>query len=149
MNGKTTSIARWFLMVVVLVAMGLATVQGVAARKITVKAAASVKDRVQAQRDVCEVIGGGKLSVTSTSIITFTTCEGGTEGGTSCTHTKEETTCETPNRIQPTPNIRADTVVVANTEAAIAPAIETPVTTEPSVEASTGTTMVVIAEEQP
>lgn len=142
MNGTAKTMARWLLTVAVVLTVGFATVQGVDARKVTVKAAASVKDRVQAQRDLCELIGGGTLEVTSTPIITFTTCKGGTEGGTHCTHTNDETSCTTPSRTQPAQDGRAGITDVTDA------AIEEPPPAAGATVAS-GATIVAIDDDQP
>jgi hypothetical protein len=56
---------------------------------------ASVKDRIQVQRDHCELLGGGDLDVRRGKGATrFTYCEGGSHGGTSCKHTQEATHCK-------------------------------------------------------
>jgi len=58
--------------------------------------------RVQAQREACETIGGGKLDVSNTYgsytngrplISSTTTCKGGTQDGYTCVNTKTETNC--------------------------------------------------------
>jgi hypothetical protein len=56
---------------------------------------ASVSDRISAHRDTCELLGGGKLSVKNSPFggNKISTCTGGTEGGTRCTHTKKQTIC--------------------------------------------------------
>lgn len=56
---------------------------------------ATVKHRIQTQRDNCELLGNGELEVRKANggKTTFTYCEGGKDNGTSCRHTDQSTTC--------------------------------------------------------
>jgi len=132
MNGTTrTATFKWILTLVALVAIGLATVHEADARKFTVKATTSIKDRVQAQRDMCATIGGGTLTVTSGYVTTTTSCSGGTEDGTNCSHTRNETTCTTPERTKPAPSLHGDiTIDIESGIDADSAIVDSPVSTE-------------------
>jgi hypothetical protein len=52
------------------------------------KKVASVKVRVQAMRDVCEIVGGGTLTVVQVGKATVTDCNGGASDGYRCVFTK-------------------------------------------------------------
>ena len=69
-----------------------------AATKAGKNTIASVDKRVSNQRDTCELINGGTLSVTTLPSGTKTTfCRGGTSDGTYCKNTASETSCRCNN----------------------------------------------------
>lgn len=59
---------------------------------------ASIDKRISNQRDTCELINGGTLSVTTLPSGTKTTfCKGGKSDGTYCKNTASETSCRCNN----------------------------------------------------
>jgi hypothetical protein len=87
--------SRLLLTVAVALVLGLTLADSVDATKKGQNTIASVKDRIQVQRDQCELIGGGELDVRRGKGGTrFTYCEGGSHGGTSCKHTEDATQCK-------------------------------------------------------
>ncbi len=95
----TASRMVWFSRLLLAVAVALvlgATLAGnVDASKKGKNTIASVKDRISAQRDYCELLGGGDLDVRRGKGATrFTYCEGGQFDGTSCKHTEGASQCK-------------------------------------------------------
>lgn len=84
-------------------AVALLVAAGVAEQAMAkpIRTQASIAVRVAAQRDTCELLGGGELTVTKfpqkdrpkENWTTRTECKGGTEGGTICTNTPKMTNC--------------------------------------------------------
>ena len=100
-TARTVWVSRLVLSVAVAFLLGAALAQGADAKGV--KARTSIADRVQTQKDTCEIIGGGTLEVTPSPfqpgrsggepVNMITRCKGGTEGGTTCNHTENQTTC--------------------------------------------------------
>jgi hypothetical protein len=86
---------RLLLTLAVALVLGVTLADSVDATKKGNNTIASVKERIQVQRDQCELLGGGELDVRRGKGGTrFTYCEGGSHGGTSCKHTEEATQCK-------------------------------------------------------
>jgi len=66
---------------------------GAAAEKNTGKKPPSIRSRVKDQRDLCETMGGGKLTVSVRPGGTTTTCTGGAGDGRVCTNSSNNTRC--------------------------------------------------------
>jgi len=95
MASQTVWLSRLLLAVAVALVLGVTLADSVDATKKGNNTIASVKDRIQVQRDHCELLGGGELDVRRGKGGTrFTYCEGGSHGGTSCKHTEEATQCK-------------------------------------------------------
>jgi hypothetical protein len=97
-TGPTTR--RSLLQGALLTSLALVAVRGalpihdVVAEKNTKKKSKSVQSRNQAQKDLCEDIGGGTLEVTNIGGGSWeTTCHGGDYDGRACTNTKNSTIC--------------------------------------------------------
>lgn len=98
----TTTRIVWIsrLMLAVALLLGLAVAESVDAKII--RAQTSIKERVQGQRDHCELIGGGELKVTTYTQpqrpagqqTVKTECSGGADNGMTCTFTPKYSSCE-------------------------------------------------------
>jgi hypothetical protein len=87
--------SRLLLAVAVALVLGTTLTSSVDATKKGKNTIASVKDRISAQRDYCELLGGGELDVRRGKGATrFTYCEGGQFDGTSCKHTEGASQCK-------------------------------------------------------
>ena len=89
-TSRAVTISRLVVLLTVALLLGSVLVPSVDATKVSPKTTvASVKKRVQGQKDICEIGGGGTLTVTNTAFgSTVTKCNGGTD-----VHTKKKTTC--------------------------------------------------------
>lgn len=92
---RTVGIAQPVLALAVALVLGTMVVPVVEASKKGKNTIASIDKRVGAQRDYCELLGGGTLEVrTLPSGTKNTYCKGGMEGGKRCVHNERETTCK-------------------------------------------------------
>jgi hypothetical protein len=97
-HAMATTVSRraWLSQLLMAVAVTFvfgATLDGSADAKVnTIKTNVSIKKRVQAQRELCE-IGGGTLSVSERRGGTTTTCHGGDSDGYTCTNSKKSYRC--------------------------------------------------------
>jgi hypothetical protein len=90
------TLARVMVALAVALVLGSMLVPSGEAAKKGKNTIASVKDRVQGQRDLCETLGGGTMTVSTTPFgATITDCEGGTHDGQHCVNTNASTTCTT------------------------------------------------------
>jgi hypothetical protein len=80
---RTAAIAQVVLALVIAFSVGTLLVPSGEAAKV-----ASVKNRVQGQRDMCEIVGGGTLTVVKVGKATVTDCNGGQSDGYRCVFTK-------------------------------------------------------------
>lgn len=99
---RMATISRLALSLAVALLLGSMLAQGADAKRIPANGV-SIKDRVQAQRDLCETAGGGTLEATETAFgSTITKCKGGTDDGRTCVNTKQSTNCHQARRQPPT-----------------------------------------------
>jgi hypothetical protein len=95
---QAAEVLRFFFTAAMALAVALLLTQGVGAQPNNKPV--SQADRIQAQRDMCETIGGGTLEVTDSPFkgIKLTECKGGTEDGTKCAHGRTKTNCTYPKQ---------------------------------------------------
>ena len=123
MSGRLYGIGQGMMMVMAAVALLLGAMQpqGVDATKAGKNTVASVKVRIAAQKDLCELIGGGTLSTKDSPFVPnkITTCTGGDFDGHTCTHTPKKTVCTDPAR--PLPVSGGVTTPLGTTGGGVAP----------------------------
>jgi hypothetical protein len=85
-------VSRFFMVLAVTAMAGAFLAQNVDAKRIPANGV-SIAERVQNQRDNCE-LGGGTLEETNTAFgSTITKCKGGKEDGYTCVNTAQSTNC--------------------------------------------------------
>jgi hypothetical protein len=78
--------------------LGLTLAESAGASKPGKNTVASNGKRIENAKDMCELVGGGKMdTVTLPSGTKITYCNGGEHGGTRCKHTSQESTCSCSN----------------------------------------------------
>jgi hypothetical protein len=92
---RPAALSRWALSLVVAIVIGAMLIPEVEASKPGKNTIASIEKRIEAQKDNCELIGGGTLTVTPSPFVPnmITKCVGGEEDGKRCTHTPRKTVC--------------------------------------------------------
>jgi hypothetical protein len=86
------NISRFALVLAMALMLGSLLAQSVDAKRIPANGV-SIAERVQNQRDICE-LGGGTLEATNTAFgSTITKCKGGKEDGYTCVNTAPSTDC--------------------------------------------------------
>ena len=85
-------LSQLLMAMAVTLVFGTTLAENVDAKVNTVKTNVSIKKRVKAQRELCE-IGGGTLSVDKRPGGTTTTCNGGDSDGWTCTNAKKSYRC--------------------------------------------------------
>jgi len=99
--GRRDSIARVLLALAVAVVLGASLAPSADASKGGKNTVASVSKRVQAQKDMCEIVGGGTLKVVKRPGGTTTTCNGGVQDGRVCTYTSKKSRCHQTRQAVP------------------------------------------------